>query len=206
MARVSGLVTGIVCTGIGAGAGVLAGARGLGLVVFALAFGVVSGVVMRWITLRVVEGTSSGIAAFLFPSGESSPYEATHSSIDALEAAGDVGGALAAYEALLRREPGNARALRQAAELHVRAAQPARAAERFQALRTQSTAREDELYATQRLADLYLGALGDEGRALVELRRLAERFPGTREADGARSALARLKRERLAGDGGEGSA
>ncbi len=43
-----------------------------------------------------------------------------------------------------------------------------------------------ELYATQRLADLYLGALGDDGRAMVELRRLVERFPGTREGDGAR--------------------
>ena len=53
--------------------------------------------------------------------------------------------------------------------------------------------RSRELYATQRLIDLYLGPLGDDVRALVELRRLVERFPGTKEAAAARNVLMRMK-------------
>jgi hypothetical protein len=41
--------------------------------------------------------------------------------------------------------------------------------------------------------DLYLGPLVDEARAMSELRRLAERFAGTRDAEGA---LAELERRR----------
>jgi hypothetical protein len=52
-----------------------------------------------------------------------------------------------------------------------------------------------ELYVTQRLIDLYLGPLHNDIRVLVELRRLTERFPGTREADAAHRLLTRLKEE-----------
>ncbi len=201
-ALVAPVAFGVVFAAIGAGAGALWGLGGLSLAGFAIVFGVASGIVMRWLMLRVVHGTSSAIASFLFPTGDSTPYEETFSSFDALEAAGDVSGAMAAYEALLAREPGNARALRQAAELHVRAGRHRRGAELLGELRRLGTTRADELYATQRLADLYLGALGDDGRALVELRRLVERFPATREAEGARAALARLKRERSPDDSG----
>lgn len=64
------------------------------------------------------------------------------------------------------------RAKRQAAELRVQAGNARRAAALFVEMRrTRNATPGDELYATQRLADLYSGALGDEGRALVELRR-----------------------------------
>ena len=46
---------------------------------------------------------------------------------------------------------------------------------------------------------LHLGPLEDEGRALVEMRRLIDRFPGTVEADQARAALARIKTDRSGG-------
>jgi hypothetical protein len=52
----------------------------------------------------------------------------------------------------------------------------------------------DELYATHRLLDLYLGPLDDAGRAMVELRRMADRFPDTPDGQGA---LAELRRRRL---------
>ncbi|HKG92203.1 MAG TPA: hypothetical protein VKA84_09940, partial [Gemmatimonadaceae bacterium] len=51
-----------------------------------------------------------------------------------------------------------------------------------------------DLYASNRLVDLYRGPLGDEGRALVELRRLAERHPKSPEAAYAREAIAKMKR------------
>jgi hypothetical protein len=49
------------------------------------------------------------------------------------------------------------------------------------------------LYASQRLIDLYRGPLADEGRALVELRRLAETFPNSPAAAHAREAIRRIK-------------
>jgi len=55
-----------------------------------------------------------------------------------------------------------------------------------------------ELYATSRLVDLLLGPLGDRGRAVVELRRLAARHPGTPEATHAAKAIARLRAELFA--------
>jgi hypothetical protein len=46
--------------------------------------------------------------------------------------------------------------------------------------------------------DLFVGPLGDRGRAVVELPRLAERHAGTREAAQAPAAIARLRAELFA--------
>lgn len=196
---VAGVSLGVVFAGIGIPLGILLGLSGYMLVLSALAMGVAAGIAVHRLSRGFAEGSARAIAAFVHPSGASVPYEATFSAHDALEVAGDVEGAIAAYEATVREQPTNARALRQAAELHVRAGNAERAAELFVELRKAGQSRESELYATQRLADLYLGSLGDDGRALVELRRLAERFPGTREAEGARVALRRLKAARERG-------
>ncbi|MBL0940528.1 MAG: hypothetical protein IBJ03_16655 [Gemmatimonadaceae bacterium] len=71
---------------------------------------------------------------------------------------------------------------------------PQRAKELLQRLRKVSDAtRADELFATHRLIDLYLGPLQDRDRGMSELRRLADRFPGTPDAQGALTALASLR-------------
>ncbi len=195
-ATIAATIIGLVFVAVGVGLGVLRGLHGFQLAGLSIVVGGLAGFVVRTLSLGVARGMAHGIAAFLFPTGASVPYEPTFSARDAKEASGDVAGAIAAYEATLIAEPGNGRALRQAAELHVRAGNPARAAELLAELRRATQgARDAELYATQRLADLYLGALGDDGRAMVELRRLIERFPGTREAEGALQALRRLKEE-----------
>lgn len=51
--------------------------------------------------------------------------------------------------------------------------------------------RADAVCATHRLIDLYLDPPGDELRAMPEQRRLAERVPGTRHAEGAQAELDR---------------
>ena len=56
-----------------------------------------------------------------------------------------------------------------------------------------------ERYATHRLLELYLGVLADPGRAMVELRRMADRFPGTPHGQAALAAL-RRRRDHLAQD------
>jgi len=199
-ARVAGVVAGIVFAPIGMLLASLVGLGGWWVLLGGLGSGALAMVVVRYLSYGIAVGMARAIAAFLFPSGDSGPYEATFSAHDALEARGDVEGAIAAYEETLRSEPQNVRALRQAAELHVRSGRHVRAAELLQGIRrVPSAGRADELYATQRLAGLYLDSLGDDGRGLVELRRLVERFPGTREAKGAQEAIRRLKESACSG-------
>jgi hypothetical protein len=50
-----------------------------------------------------------------------------------------------------------------------------------------------DVYVTNKLADLYLGPLEQPGRALVEFRRLADRYAGTKAAKHAKMAIANLK-------------
>lgn len=189
---------GAVFLGIGALLGSrLLGLNGFWLLLFALATGVVAGVAVHRGALMISQGAGRAMGAFVQPSGLSTPYEMTFSAHEALAIRGDIAAAIEAYDATMASQPDNVRARRQAAELHVQAGNAQRAASLFMEMRRlpASTAA-DELYATQRLVDLFLGALGDSGRAMVELRRLVERFPGTREAEGARTAIARLKAER----------
>ena len=84
----------------------------------------------------------------------------------------------------------------QAAEFHAGHGDPQRAAALFaEVRRLAGDDRGRELYATQRLIDLYIGPLAQTGSAIVEMRRLVERFPGSREAESARDVIGRLKSE-----------
>jgi hypothetical protein len=137
------------------------------------------------------------VARFVAPSGSTTPYEYGFSYEQALAIKGDVTGALESYEILLRAAPHDVEAHVNAAELYASSGNAARAIELFRALRAidgVGTAR--DVYASNRLIDLYLGAAGDDGRALVELRRLIECHPGTDTAARAREALGRLKAAR----------
>ena len=53
------------------------------------------------------------------------------------------------------------------------------------------------VYVTNRLVDLYTGPLGEPGKALGELRKLIDRYPGSAAAENARVALAALKARHL---------
>jgi len=84
----------------------------------------------------------------------------------------------------------------QAAEMLLRSSRPERAARYFtQGRRLSPNDRSRELYATQRLIDLYWGKLQDNARARAELRQLITRFPGTREAAAAQKLLDTLSEE-----------
>ncbi len=199
-AIIAGIAFGVIFGVLGVGIASLQEIHGIRLALVVFGMGLGAGVAMFFISNGIAEGSARAVSAFVHPTGASTPYEEVFSAHDALEAKGDVQGAIEAYESTLRTQPDNPRALRQAAELYVRANNAPRAAELFGVLRRASTAGADELYATQRLADLYLGSLGDDGKALVELRRIVERFPGTPESEGARIAIRRLKEERGRGN------
>src|SRR5688500_5378415 len=133
------------------------------------------------------------VARFVAPSGSTTPYEYTFSYQQALAAKGDVVGALESYEAYLRETPNNTEAYVQAAELYAKNGNAARAIEIFRAVRNvPAVTSARDIYASQRLVDLYRSRK-DEGRALVELRRLVERYPGTDTSTRAREALTALK-------------
>ena len=98
---------------------------------------------------------------------------------------------------MLRDSPHEIEAYVQAAELYAKSGKPARAIELFRALReVEGVSQARDIYASNRLIDLYVRTQADDGRALVELRRLVERYPGTDTAVHAREALGMLKARR----------
>jgi hypothetical protein len=140
--------------------------------------------------------SSERFLGFLWPNRGAAPREATWSHIEAMAAAGDVAGALGAYEQAIASEPTAIVPRAQAAELYARGTDHARAAALFAEIRrVPGCSPQQDLYATQRLIDLYDGPLAEPARSLTELRRIIEPHPESREAPFARAALAKRKRE-----------
>jgi hypothetical protein len=133
-------------------------------------------------------------------SGASTPYEEQYSRQDALVMQGKVDEALASFEGLIASQPEAVAPRVKAAELYVRERRNfERAADLFRnALQSPSISVGEHVYVTNRLVDLLIGPLAQPGRALVELRRLIDRYPGSPAAAQARQALATLKGRRNA--------
>ena len=140
--------------------------------------------------------TGSGAAAQrVYMPSSAGTYAQTHSHIDTMEARGDHRGAAAAWEAVAVSRPGDPWPLIRAGEIYLRALdEPLMALDRFRHAREVAGIQpEHDRYASQKIIDIYLGPMRDDGRALAELRRLIDRHPNTREAAGARTAIATLK-------------
>jgi hypothetical protein len=132
------------------------------------------------------------------PSGNTTAYTPTYSHIEALEIKGDLDGAAFAWEAAIAEHPGHIITVVRAADFHLRTRKDPKAAfELYLKARAFNTGTDDiRRYVQQKIVDLYLGPLNDESRALTELRRLIDGFPGTPEAESARTALSELKARR----------
>ena len=146
----------------------------------------------------LILSTSGRTAQQVYMPRAAGTYTQTHSHIDAMEAKGDFKSAAEAWEAVAVSQPNNAWPLIRAGELYLRELGEAELAlDRFRHARdVPGIQPEQHRYVSQKLIDLYLGPLADEGRALVELRRLIDAHPLTREAEGARAAIAKLKHHR----------
>jgi hypothetical protein len=113
----------------------------------------------------------------------------------------DYAAALALFEQRIAASPGEPRVRIAAADLYAtHGANPARAAELYREVqRIPEVMSGHDIYASNKLADLYLGPLQLPGKALVEFRRIIHRYPGSVAADHARTALANLKPDLLKG-------
>lgn len=185
-------------------------AFGFGLMVFGVTAGAIltqGGASIRNLIFAVIAGAAAGSvglalsegAGWLYKrfmvEGASTPYIENYSYQQALVMKGQLAEALESLEAVIAERPEALEARLRAAELYAREAnRPDRAAELFRdAQRHPALSVGNDVYVSNRLVDLYTGPLANPGRALVELRRLVDRYPGSAAAKNARDALARLK-------------
>ena len=173
--------------------------RGGASLPLALIAGVVAAFAVAAIILRFADAAGSGFMSFIWPSGGSAPYAKQYSLQESLAVRGDTAGAIASYEDLISGDPADLEARIRVAELHAgKGNNPQRAAECFrEARRVEGIPPERDLYISNRLIDLLRGPLRDEGRALVELRRMVQLHPSSRDAVYAREAIAKLKVESI---------
>ena len=148
---------------------------------------------------RSVGKLAGGAASSLYtPSGDSTAYVPTFSHIDTLIIRGDFDGAATAWEVAMLENPTNPGVVVNAADFHLRERKDSATALSLYRRARQLNAGGEDLrrYVQQKIVDMYLGPLDDEGRAMAELRRLIDAFPQSREAEAAREALAAIKAKR----------
>ncbi|MGH8518741.1 MAG: tetratricopeptide repeat protein [Panacagrimonas sp.] len=144
---------------------------------------------------------AGGVASRVYMGGDNTPYEDQFSQEQALVMQRDYAGALALFEQKIAERPGEPRVRIAAADLYAthggnpkRAAQLYKEVQRFPEIKSGQ-----DVYVSNKLADLYLGPLNEPGRALVEFRRLIQLYPDSNVAKHARLALANLKPDVLQG-------
>jgi hypothetical protein len=153
----------------------------------------------------VITRPAGAVADFyLAPTGASTPYEEQFSQEEALVMQRRVPEALESFERRIAADPAGVRVRVKAADLYAGLGNnPQRAAELFRDVqRLPGLGSGDDLYVGNRLADLYMGPLDTPARALVELRRLLDRYPESRVAPHLRQAIAALKARHVTDDRG----
>ena len=186
-----------------------------GVTVFGLAFGVCMSrgvpigmtlVISLTLSTAAVFGSwyvmrASGAVALSFLQGRSTtPYENQFSEEQALVMKRDYATALALFEHRMKLSPADPRVRMAAADLYASHGEdPRRAAELYREVqRLPELPTGHDVYVSNKLADLYLGPLKEPRRALVEFRRLIERYPGSTAANNAKLALTNLKSDLMA--------
>jgi hypothetical protein len=139
-----------------------------------------------------------GHSARALATGGQASSESQFSYQESLVMQGRVEEALASFEALIAASATAIEPRILAAELYSRnPATTRRAADLLrEAQRIPAITPGRDTYVTNRLVDLLIGPLADPGRALVELRRLIDRYPNSTAARHARDAIARIKSPR----------
>lgn len=125
----------------------------------------------------------------------STPYTEQYSYQQALVMQGRLNDALDSYEAIIAEENSSVDVRIRCAEMYAREAKRYdRAAELLQdVIRHPRCTPGEEVYSAMRLADILSIHLGQPGKALVQLRRLADRYQGTPTGDRAKESIRVMK-------------
>lgn len=169
-----------------------------GITVMTVLVSILAGVGTWWFSVGLGDSAAKAYKHFMVD-GASTPYVEQYSYQQALVMKGQIDEALESFEAVIVEKPEAIDPRIKAAELYVRERQNhARAAELFREVQRIPAVNVGQfVYATNRLVDLYTGPLGEPGKALVELRKLIDRYPGSAAAENAKGALAALKARHL---------
>jgi hypothetical protein len=144
---------------------------------------------------RVSHGAGKVFGEFIQPTAAGS-YERQYSHEDAMVMRGDPGGALASYEEIILEVPDDPQPRLRAAELCANLQLRERAEELYRSVqRLPNVKKQDDVYASNRLVDLYLAWPDHQKKGLRELRRLVDTYPETDVAERARAGLVNLKRQ-----------
>lgn len=165
-----------------------------GAIALAVLGPILMALVVAKVSIRAMDNVQDGVNKIL-TGGASTPYTEQNSYQQALVMQGRLDEALQSYEALIAEPECPVDTRIRAAELYTREAKRHdRAAELFrEVIRHPSCTASEEVYSANRLADLFAGPLGQPGRALVELRRIADRYSGSVVGERAREAIRTLK-------------
>jgi hypothetical protein len=145
-------------------------------------------------------GDAAGaVAKYVTAGGSGTPYDEVFSQEQALVMQRDYATALHLFEQRILAAPNEPRVRVAAADLYMTHGEnPKRAADLYKEVqRIPEVGTGHDIYVSNKLVDLYLGPLNERGKALVELRRLIERYPGSTVADHARLGLTNLKEDML---------
>jgi tetratricopeptide (TPR) repeat protein len=156
------------------------------------------------LVLRIAVGTA---AAYMDPSGTSTPHRAEYSHPRALAARGLYQDAVAAYEIAAAESGGDPVPYVEIARIHRdHLADFETAAAWFRRARRDATLGPgQELLITQELIELYTRRLGQPHRAIPELARIPGLAPGTPQAEAAQQQLVSLRAALRDDDAGTGA-
>lgn len=170
------------------------GLGGFPLLLFTLVGGFTLSAVGLYMGARLGDAAGA-VAQRIYLGGTATPHEDQFSQEQALVMRRDYAAALALFEQRITATPAEPRARIAAADLYAAHGEnPVRAAELYREVqRMPGVMSGHDIYVSNKLADLYLGPLNEPRRALVEFRRLIQRYPGSVAADHARAAIANLK-------------
>jgi len=194
MRAVSSLIIPVVAGAFIGGAIAVQKDYSAGLVVLSVIAGsVVFGTWWWFFVTRLSHGAGKAFSEFIQPTATGS-YERQYSREDAMVMRGDVGGALTSYEEIILEAPADAQPRLRAAELYAKSGLRERAEELYRSVqRLPHVKGQDDVFASNRLVDLYLAWPGHETKGLRELRRLIDTYPETEVAERARAGLVNLK-------------
>jgi hypothetical protein len=163
-----------------------------GVIAGGLVGGVLGAAGSALLVISTFESMGGMFRAFIQP--DHSPHQRQYSYEDSLVMRGDVEGALASYEKIILESPNDAVPRIRAADLCAKSQLRERAETLFRAVqRLPRVTPKDDIYASNRLVDLYLAWPGHETKGLRELRRLVDTYPETEVAARARAGLVNLK-------------